>query len=111
MLSVTNCRCGELTIEAPQHEIDAFLKHARNAGIDVQQGVTKPPPLGVPEMDFPPLRKVEEAPTWHTIEQRSGEDKNGRVMVHNLPTRADGKPEPMPVYNVEYPPLKKVTGN
>lgn len=107
MTSITNCRNGVLTIEAPQSQIDAFLKYARAGGVHVAQSATKPAPLVPPEMIFPPLRKV-----------GSGEDQNGRVRVLNEPAQAlvngvirRDVPAPLPSYDIEYAPLKKVTGN
>lgn len=99
-MNISNCRSGELTIEAPQHEIDNFLSGVKGRGIRITRSATnKPTPLGIPKMDFPPLRKVE-----------SGEAQDDRVRILNVP-RADGKPEPLPSYDLDYAPLKKVVGN
>lgn len=101
MTSIKNCRNGQLVIEAPQNQIDAFLNHARGAGIHVARSATnKPEPMDIPDWDFPPLVKV-----------ASGADQNGRVRVLNEPQRTDGKPVPLPSCDLDFAPLKKIVGN
>ena len=68
MFTVTNCKSGELVIQAPQCEIEKFVAEAESAGLAVrrkgnpsQSSTTnsnlKPAPLGIPVMNF---RKPEE---------------------------------------------------
>ncbi len=87
---------GELTIRAPQAEIDRLVANCRCDGINIQSSVSNDRPQPLPVFDWDEFYAETEP------QQASGgtgeSSGNGTAMVTNNPEGGD-KPSPMPVYN------------
>src|SRR4051812_37374070 len=84
--TVSNCRSGELVIQAPQCEIEKFVAEASSwPGVVVQRqgessnnNIKKPTPLGIPVMNFD--------------REPVGSEKPKAVVQTR---RSDGRPQPL----------------
>ena len=91
MINVTNCKAGELVIQAPQGEIDKLLAEVDAPGVTVrrlgdQSNIKKPVPLGIPTMNFRRDTARSEKPVQGTVQNR----------------RSDGKPTPLGVPSMRF---------